>query len=341
MNLIGADVSIHRMSSDDVPDGRRLTLARETYAHAISAIDLAPHADSPFGWRAAARKLPRLGITTLQCSAVRMSRQAGEGDDLILHVVIEGRLTVRVHDREIVARAGEAVATQIRDAATADCEAGSRLLDLRVPLDALPSARRGLDAVFATAIVAAEPLAMLLKYADGLLASQGLEQPESLKLAVAHVHEVVDLILARAGGARVERTRGPAAARLQAIKADIIERASSRELSIGAVAERHRVTARYVRKLFESESTTFTEFVLDQRLGRAGRMLTDPRHGHETISSIAFTCGFGDLSYFNRVFRRRHGATPSAVREAAKRGEEGGVGETNADDPIRSACASS
>ena len=49
-------------------------------------------------------------------------------------------------------------------------------------------------------------------------------------------------------------------------------------------------------------------------------MLADPRHEAETISAIAFACGFGDLSYFNRVFRRQYTATPTAVREAARRG---------------------
>ena len=65
---------------------------------------------------------------------------------------------------------------------------------------------------------------------------------------------------------------------------------------------------------------TFSEFVLAQRLARARRMLADPRHDAETISAIAFACGFGDLSYFNRVFRRQYAATPTAVREAARRG---------------------
>jgi len=56
-------------------------------------------------------------------------------------------------------------------------------------------------------------------------------------------------------------------------------------------------------------------------------MLADPRYAAETISAIAFACGFGDLSYFNRVFRRQYGATPSAVREAARRGGDGGASD--------------
>jgi AraC-like DNA-binding protein len=79
-------------------------------------------------------------------------------------------------------------------------------------------------------------------------------------------------------------------------------------------AARHQVTPRYIQKLFESEGTTLTDHVLEQRLARAYRLLSNPRHAAEKISAIAFDCGFGDLSYFYRSFRRHYGATPSDVR---------------------------
>jgi AraC-like DNA-binding protein len=37
-----------------------------------------------------------------------------------------------------------------------------------------------------------------------------------------------------------------------------------------------------------------------------------------SITAIAFDAGFGDLSYFNRTFRRRYGATPSDIRNGGK-----------------------
>jgi AraC-like DNA-binding protein len=73
--------------------------------------------------------------------------------------------------------------------------------------------------------------------------------------------------------------------------------------------------------LLESDATTFSELVLGQRLHRAHQLLTDQRRSDRTVSSIAFDAGFGDLSYFNRAFRRRYGATPSDVRKKA-RGEQ-------------------
>jgi len=48
-------------------------------------------------------------------------------------------------------------------------------------------------------------------------------------------------------------------------------------------------------------------------------MLVDRRYAHLNIARIAHENGFGDVSYFNRAFRRHFGATPSDFREAARR----------------------
>jgi AraC-like DNA-binding protein len=55
-------------------------------------------------------------------------------------------------------------------------------------------------------------------------------------------------------------------------------------------------------------------------------MLVDSRMADRSISAIAFDAGFGDLSCFNREFRRRFGQTPSDVRAAGARYAVGGSG---------------
>jgi len=105
---------------------------------------------------------------------------------------------------------------------------------------------------------------------------------------------------------------------LAAIKQDILANISDSRLSVTAVANRQGFTPRYIHMLFEGEGVSFTEFVIDLRLSRAHRLLIDPRFLHQSISAIALRVGFGDLSYFNRTFRRRFGVTPSDVREQAR-----------------------
>jgi AraC-like DNA-binding protein len=145
-----------------------------------------------------------------------------------------------------------------------------------------------------------------------------LATPDLRHLAVTHVHDLLALILgATRDAAAVAHNRGMRAARLAAIKADVIAQIGNRQLSLTALAARHGVTPRSVQLMFESEALTFSQFVVDQRLAAAHRMLGDPRRAGMSISAIALEAGFGDLSHFNRSFRRRYGATPSDVRAAS------------------------
>jgi AraC-like DNA-binding protein len=44
-----------------------------------------------------------------------------------------------------------------------------------------------------------------------------------------------------------------------------------------------------------------------------------PARGRGCARAIAFEVGFGNLSWFNRTFRRKYGASPSDIRKAAVR----------------------
>jgi AraC-like DNA-binding protein len=104
---------------------------------------------------------------------------------------------------------------------------------------------------------------------------------------------------------------------LQVVKSDITRNLGACGLSVAAVAARQGVTPRYIHRLFESEGATFSEYVLDRRLCAARRLLTNRRLADRSVASVAYDCGFGDLSYFNRTFRRRYNTTPTEVRSEA------------------------
>jgi AraC-like DNA-binding protein len=101
---------------------------------------------------------------------------------------------------------------------------------------------------------------------------------------------------------------------LLSLKADIEASLSQPTLSLERLATTHGVTARYFQKLFEAEGRTFSDYLLERRLERAFHMLRDGYRIDRTVSTIAFDVGFGDLSYFNRTFKKRFDATPREIR---------------------------
>jgi AraC-like DNA-binding protein len=165
-------------------------------------------------------------------------------------------------------------------------------------------------------------LSLLSHYSGALLDDPMLAVLETRQLVATQLCDLIAVTLgATRDAAAIAQGRGIRAARLRAIKSDIEARLTRVDLSSSAVARRQRISESYIRKLFESEGTSFSEFVLGRRLIRARRMLTDRQRRDRSIAWIAFACGFGDLSYFNRTFKRLCGATPSDIRSAADRQE--------------------
>jgi AraC-like DNA-binding protein len=196
-----------------------------------------------------------------------------------------------------------------------------RFVGCRVPREAVaPLVGRIDDTPLRLVPPRSEALILLVTYARAIADALPFATPELQRLAVTHMH---DLIAATIGATRDGRAiaegRGIAAARLRSIMADISANLGHDDLSVVDVARRQRVTPRYIHKLFENEGLTFSSFVLGQRLSRARRILSDPRFADRNISSVAFDVGFGDLSYFNRTFRRRYAATPTDIKQSSLR----------------------
>ena len=210
------------------------------------------------------------------------------------------------------------------DALSSTLAPATHHLCLKLNRNALAAMVPGLEDAFMRLVPReSEALRLLKSYVRILEDDLPLATPELRRTVVTHVYDLVAMTLgATRDAAEIANGRGVRAARLRAIKADVSARPGDPDLNIGAVAARHGVTPRHVQRLFEGEGTTFSQFLLNQRLARAHRMLNDTRFAARTIGTIAFEAGFGDLSHFNRAFRRRFGEAPSEARAAARRDRE-------------------
>jgi hypothetical protein len=80
------------------------------------------------------------------------------------------------------------------------------------------------------------------------------------------------------------------------------------------------VTERHVQDLLHESGATFSARVLELRLQEARSMLSRARYDGMKIIDIALACGFNEVSYFNRCFRRRFGGSPTEYRAQCPRG---------------------
>ncbi len=125
---------------------------------------------------------------------------------------------------------------------------------------------------------------------------------------------VLDLVGLATGAkgdeAELAGMRGLRAARLQAVLGHIRANYSDPAISAQYVAGQLGLSTRYVHDLLQESGRGFSDRVLELRLLRAKAMLEDEQFRGSRIGEIAFAAGFGDISYFNRSFRRRSRLQP-------------------------------
>jgi AraC-like DNA-binding protein len=98
------------------------------------------------------------------------------------------------------------------------------------------------------------------------------------------------------------------------VKDYIAQRLCDPALGPAEIAAATDISVRYLHKLFETEHRTVSQYVKGLRLDRARQDLLDPRLAGRSISAIAYGCGFGDLSGFNRAFKAAYAVSPSELR---------------------------
>jgi AraC-like DNA-binding protein len=253
-------------------------------------------------------------------SARRTPELLSDGnDDVVLHIHTTGPRIVSQCGREARVEPGGGVLTSNADTSTIVLPEPTRFVCIGLPRRLMSALVPGLgDALVRPLPPDTGVLRLLLRYLDVLDDERTLRTPELRRAITTHIHDLSALAIgATRDAAEIAMGRGLRAARLRAIRADVAQNLEH-DVSAPALARRQGVTARYIHTLFESEGTTLSRFVLGQRLARVHRMLNDPRYVDHTLGALAFEVGFGDLSTFNREFRRHYGATPSEVRAATR-----------------------
>ncbi len=313
-----SETGLIKLSTKDLPERNRLETVREEVGKAIIKVDLQPLPGQPFWFDAKLCSLPDLGLATGAISPFQgtLTRDLIDADDLVFNVTLSGGRILRQLGREAVVGPGEAGLTTTAEPGVGTVYLPSRFVSFRIPRKRLQPMTGDLDACLVRTIPRdTEALRLLTSYAGLVNEIDAMSRPEMRSLIATHFHDLISLTLgATRDAVQTAMGRGVRAARLRAIKSDILVNLGHADLSIDAVARRHGITPRYLGMLFAGEQTSFSQFVLASRLERAHRVLRDPRYLERPVSAIAFACGFGDLSYFNRAFRRRYAATPSDVR---------------------------
>jgi AraC-like DNA-binding protein len=322
MQDIGSQSRVH-ISTKTFPDDKRLALWREVYGRGIANVDIEPIGDAPFHADVTFNLLPNVSIAAGSRSPAhyRVTPELlRQGRDIIaVSYLRSGHASATQFGQELIGGVGSASVVSAADPSVSTLHTNGSFITLALARPAIAELAPNFTAAFGKPIPEHNTaLRLLIKYIDAVLVADELADADLARSASTHILDLVSLALGARGDHAETARIGAKAARLRALKSDIVAMLGRNDLSSEIVAGRHGISARYVRKLFEQEGTSFTHFLLNERLTRVSRLLRDPRHAHLTIAQIAHYSGFNDISYFNRVFRRHFGATPSDFREGER-----------------------
>lgn len=307
--------------SFDGPD--REEAFHELYGREILKVEIEPLQDQPIEVEILLRALPGLAVATATASPILCSHTTMmiDNDDPVIVINQSGSATYKQNGHETSVGPGDVILTTNGLPGTARGHTARRIVNWRVSRALIAPLVANFDEAIGRPIGRGNPaLPFFLSYLDILNDGPSLADPGLRRTVTTHMLDLGALMLgARADAANVAKKRGVVAARMRSIKAHILSEIGNPELTVTTVAAKHGISTSYVRKLFESEGTSYTEFVLAHRLAAAYRMLTDLRFVDRSISRIAHDAGFNDISHFNRSFRRAYGASPSDVQSEAPR----------------------
>lgn len=302
-------------STERLPVAERFSYWADVVAQTFVPLECDTPARRSFAGSIRHRRMARVGITEVSASAQRVQRTRAKivqapSDDLIVVVNVSGQC--RVGQRSVGALLGAEEGAMVWAGAPYFFEFPDafRQIVLKVPRVLLR---------IAPAANATPPLRLAVGPARLMrhLALAVLEGSEAMSETEEASVERVFIELLRSATTPLptdNRNIAVASTRYSDALDFIAQNLANPGLTPAAVAAHLRLSRRSLSRLFAINGTTIERSIWSVRLAAARDQLADPNLRHQSITDVAFACGFNDAAHFSRSFLNGYGMTPSQFR---------------------------
>lgn len=252
------------------------------------------------------------------CGAVRKSREIARDDRQVLGVqlVLDGREEICFDGQDISLRKGDILiwdsTRAMRFAVLEQLHKISVVLPLARFRHWRPASWRSIKRKIDGTSGAGELLARYLTSLPSHFIDDADSQGDALTEAT------LALVVHAMGRDDYRETGTLRGAQLLRVKHFIDENLFQVDLSPQMIADGNRISIRYLHWLFEETGVTVLQYIIRERLMRCRRELAIPMMDNRTITDIALSWGFHDLTHFSRRFRQEFGQSPQEFRRQAQ-----------------------
>jgi AraC-like DNA-binding protein len=257
-------------------------------------------------------RIDDFGLVRINAQASRVRRWDGRGParssgTALLHLHNTGTGINRQYRRETVVNAGEGALCDPDQAYDIDFTTPYDMFVMELPVARISQIQPGFDVARAGGqAVDARRARLLLGFLNAAWDQRTcLIDDVDWRDCVARV--AMDLALRAIGP--LDEGCGQNLALQRRVIAYVTENLEDPCLRTSSLAAALGVSPRSVQTVFEKMATTASAFILQARLRRAAERLRH-RGAGQSITQIAFDCGFSDSAYFSRCFHKHFGMAP-------------------------------
>ncbi|WP_133471933.1 acetamidase/formamidase family protein [Paraglaciecola marina] len=249
-----------------------------------------------------------------------IAKKENNNDGVWVAFPLEGRMTIQEGDRSFEVIPGDLVFGAMGSKTSLTLHSDFRQLFVTIPNIAF-NAR--LIAPLPTHMLhlpghsgpAQTLVAMLVSLANNL---ETITEDQLRPIELAIPEFLIAALFPEADTRTLGGAAGVKAAMLHRICQGIEVRLSNPDLNLNEVAREHKISPRYLQKLFESVDQSFSRYIRNRRLERCKDDLDSPVHAQLSISEICFRWGFNDSAYFSRSFKDYTKMSPREYRKRSK-----------------------
>ncbi|MFE2723378.1 helix-turn-helix domain-containing protein [Kitasatospora sp. NPDC059327] len=311
-----------RVTTAAVPDGEKAVHWGRAVSYALAPVEVVPLADGPFDGRLESHRLGSLRVSTLEADATRLSRtpgliarSPGAEPQVAVGVQVSGRAVLTQDGRRAEVAAGDLVLYDTARPYSVDYPERFRSHVFHLPHRLLGVPEAEIRRVTGRAVGSRESLgAVLLPFLDTLADAAPSYPAAAGDLLADSVADLFLTLVTELAGRPAADPDDANAHLVRLVRTHIDGRLGDPGLTPQSIADAHRISVRYLHRLFEGEGVTVSRLIQRRRLEECARELGRRGRSAPTVSAVAQRWGFVNPAHFSRAFRAAYGTSPREWR---------------------------